>query len=485
MPQGQFKKSFKKVFWALSSLKLAVLVIFSLAVGLAAGTIVESRFDTATAQYYIYRAFWFRAILFMLGVNILCVALSRYPWKKKHIPFLVAHLGILILLGGSWVTDRFGIDGNMRISEGESSNIVDLDSASLVLSEVVGGKDEFHLIPIPWLPPSVQFSPFSVKSHGLPYDVLVDQYLTHADPIISFVPKSSAEKSPSAGALHLKIVGGPMGISQDLWLWEGQEGWRKQQAGPAVFELSDLKKVEFVAGQPHLALHLEKDAALSYVAHSSDGKKVQGKLSKNWQGQVLRPGWKGGVSITLLEWIPDAVPSTKYVPARIQYGSQAPSSAIHVKALGKVDVWLGLGDRAVLHFDDRDVDIGYYAKRIALPFSVLLDRFTVDHDQGTMTPAAYSSRVRVIDSSGQPSSQPSSQKDVTISMNEPLKMKNFTLYQASYEDGSPRPVTSIFAVNQDPGRFPKYFGSLLIVLGSIQLFWVKYRQSRKTSKARA
>ena len=39
------------LFGALCSLKLAVVVILSLAAALAAGTILESLYDTATAQY--------------------------------------------------------------------------------------------------------------------------------------------------------------------------------------------------------------------------------------------------------------------------------------------------------------------------------------------------------------------------------------------------------------------------------------------------
>jgi hypothetical protein len=67
-------------------------------------------------------------------------------------------------------------------------------------------------------------------------------------------------------------------------------------------------------------------------------------------------------------------------------------------------------------------------------------------------------------------------------MNEPLEKHRFTIYQSSYEDGNPRPTTSIFSVNQDPGRSWKYSGSLLIVLGSILLFAEKYRRKNITAK---
>src|SRR5689334_21726768 len=124
-----------RAFALLCSLKLAVVVILGLAVSLATGTVLESLYDTPTAQYYVYRSFWFHAVLATLGINIFCVAVSRWPWKRKHIPFLLAHLGILMLLGGAWVTEKFGLDGSIRVAEGESARIVELDENFLVLSD--------------------------------------------------------------------------------------------------------------------------------------------------------------------------------------------------------------------------------------------------------------------------------------------------------------------------------------------------------------
>src|SRR4051794_23798319 len=147
------------------SLKLAVLVILTLAISLAVGTFVESLYDTPTAQYWIYRSSWFHGILALLGVNILFVAISRYPWKKKHIPFLMAHAGILILLAGSWMTDNLGIDGNLRVSEGESRNIVELDHHFLVVRDSKG----VFSIPVPWIPAGVKFKPIWAGDSGIPY----------------------------------------------------------------------------------------------------------------------------------------------------------------------------------------------------------------------------------------------------------------------------------------------------------------------------
>ncbi|MEZ4873832.1 MAG: cytochrome c biogenesis protein ResB [Bdellovibrionales bacterium] len=88
---------------------------------------------------------------------------------------------------------------------------------------------------------------------------------------------------------------------------------------------------------------------------------------------------------------------------------------------------------------------------------------------GTNRAATYASDVRVKELG-----------DVNISMNEPLKHKEFYFYQASFQsDESGNPTTSILSVNNDPGRFLKYLGSLLITIGSLWLFYLKKFKARK------
>ncbi|MBI2712825.1 MAG: cytochrome c biogenesis protein ResB, partial [Bdellovibrio sp.] len=429
-----------------------------------------------------------------------CVALSRLPWKKKHIPFLLAHVGILTLLGGSWVTERAGIDGNLRFSEGENASWVDLDSNYFLVADE---DQNLHRTYVPWVPPQIPFRglPVEIPSKmGVPFKLKIDQYLTHADAVYFFLPENE-ESSPANlkkhPAVKLKITGGLMQISQEIWLWSGSPEWSRVQAGPAQFALGQAAQQEFLG--PSLVLKPLSNGGLEFEALGSENasggkrKKVGGRLGPGQiKGRVITPGWRGDVKITIEDWVPHARPQTTYKPARVQYGQAAPSSAIHLTAeaapLSKkgtqpaplVDMWLGLGDRALLHLSPtsgastevkpRVLEIGYFPKRIFLPFSVRLDRFSIEHDQGTVNPASYSSRVTVTDSQGQ--------KDVLISMNEPLEHRGFTLYQASYEDAEPRPVTSILTVNQDPGRWAKYSGSFLIVLGSVLLFVMKLKNAR-------
>src|SRR5690606_34768043 len=130
-------------------------------------------------------------------------------------------------------------------------------------------------------------------------------------------------------------------------------------------------------------------------------------------------------------------------------------------------MWLGLGERGSLEVGGRVVGLAYVSRRLVLPFQLKLDLFQIDRYAGTRNPASYWSQVSV----------PGVLK-AKISMNEPLHHQGITFYQASYEDGEPRPTVSIFSVNRDPGRWLKYLGSLLLVAGSILLFYQKLKKAR-------
>jgi hypothetical protein len=126
----------------LSSLRLAIVLLSLLSLVLAIGTVWESRFGHRAAQFDCYQSWFFwvtiplgqsgwqieipitglRTLLPLLGINVLCAALSRYPWKKHHTGFLITHAGLLVLLAGSFWTNEAFVDGRLIIREGNREN---------------------------------------------------------------------------------------------------------------------------------------------------------------------------------------------------------------------------------------------------------------------------------------------------------------------------------------------------------------------------
>lgn len=470
-----------RIFWRISiSLKLAVVVILSLTACLITATVMESMYDTPTAQYWVYQTWYFFGILGALGWLIFAVAMSRLPWKKKHLPFLAAHLGIILLLYGSWLTYKFGIDGSIQIAEGRTESALELNEPLLLVSE--GSENDAgstHTFPIPWRPPNAEFKPIPLPEFGLS----VEEFISRAESKVSFVPSTDPSEL-SAPALRVKVAGGPsappfMKVGQESWIFGGDQNWTRQQVGPAVLLMAPGPDYLPPIGKgPEASFRLDlKKSQLQVTIQTSDGKKREQsfpfKNPKDLVGTQIETGWKFEARITILDWIPRAKSEVSFEAARIQYGSNAPPSAIRLHA-GSSNVWLGMGDRATMDLPPgpngkpRHFTIGYFSRRIVLPFGVKLKTFSIDRYQGTMSPSEFSS---VVDVNG---GRDPAVVDRRISMNEPMNHGGFTFYQTSYVDAQPRPTISIFSVNQDPGRWLKYLGCFLIVVGTTWLFAMKY-----------
>lgn len=96
--------------------------------------------------------------------------------------------------------------------------------------------------------------------------------------------------------------------------------------------------------------------------------------------------------------------------------------------------------------------------RTPLPFSVKLIRFQQTLYPGTDKPKAYESEVMVDDHGAQWRS--------LIRMNEPLRYKGYTFYQASYLEGAPQ-ATTVLAVVKNIGRLFPYIASIVICVGML------------------
>ena len=127
------------VFEFFASLKLAVVLLAALIVAAIAGTIYESSFDAKVARAYVYGAPWFNLWLVLLGANLTVSALSRWPWRKHHIAFLITHLGIITLLIGSLIGRIWGTEGTITLFKGEpAANRLLVDQHQLRVHDVDG-----------------------------------------------------------------------------------------------------------------------------------------------------------------------------------------------------------------------------------------------------------------------------------------------------------------------------------------------------------
>lgn len=161
-----------KTIWHFSgSVYFAIILIASTALFVTAGTILESLTDSHKhASAYTYNHPIFVVLLWGFFINILVSALRRWPFKKRHIPFLVTHLGLLMILSGVMIKLQWGVQGYMGIIEGgESQEFFISDTYSLRVDKVVDKTLQIAYYPIrhkPLTTNDMQFSEFTVTPVG-------------------------------------------------------------------------------------------------------------------------------------------------------------------------------------------------------------------------------------------------------------------------------------------------------------------------------
>lgn len=101
----------------LGSLHVAVILLATIAGLIAFATIMESKFDSAVARYYIYDNPLFMLWLLVLALNLLCAAFTRWPWQRKHLGFVITHAGIILMLTGAVVGRSLGFEAFVTLDK--------------------------------------------------------------------------------------------------------------------------------------------------------------------------------------------------------------------------------------------------------------------------------------------------------------------------------------------------------------------------------
>jgi hypothetical protein len=201
------------VFCFFASLKLAVVLLAVLIVGAIAGTIYESSFDAKVARAYVYGAPWFNLWLVFLAANLTISALSRWPWKKHHVAFLITHLGIITLLTGSLVGRIWGIEGTITLFKGDPpTNRLLVDQHQLRIRDtdgiIKGYAAEFiHHPPTPQHPRNLGPLASGVRLSIVDYAAAIEAKLNPKPLNDGGVP-----------ALHFQIATALMGQHLESWL---------------------------------------------------------------------------------------------------------------------------------------------------------------------------------------------------------------------------------------------------------------------------
>jgi len=458
---------FRSVVRKLASLKLAVVVIIAMGLLIAWGTLVESHYqDAEYAKRLVYQSFWMYLIFGIFALNLAAVMIDRLPWRRRHVSFLLAHAGILILLLGSVFTYQFGVDGSLRIPIEDKGRYVFLPDTLLTLWSSFDG-DRFTKI----LEKEVDFyrRPPQKNPIILPTDrgnIEILEWFPYG--IASRQVRRSTNQTNGA-AVQFVIRNSRVNVSE--WILQPKKGKLAQHDfGPARIHLgqdqgpsSPIKNEMYLEPLDLLPGQKQSEAQFQYTIYSiRDGKATNGKIKL---GEPLNTGWMD-LEFKVIQFLPLAEEFTDFFFS--DHKTEMTTGVVKLRYQGR-EHWLQQNDVIKLFTNSSAYYVSFAQKRIDLGFDLRLKQFNMDRYPGSRRAATYESLVVTPEGDS-----------VLISMNEPLKYRGFTFYQASFQEGSDgEPIASILSVNHDPGRFLKYLGSLILSFGVIVLFYDR----RKAAKA--
>lgn len=464
----KFNNKLVQKFWRFStSFYLGIPVMISLTVLIMWGTIMESKFDAWTAGQMVYRSWMMYLVMGLLVYNLAMVMVDRLPWKSNHYPFLLVHIGIIMMILGGAVTQQWGVDGSMPIALNGQSNLVTVSETDFVVYATFDGDRYTKLYDSEvqfFKNPPTQKNPYLIS---LAKDTLK---ITDYVPYARTSKKIIADPDHKSGA-SIKIQLMNANVRQvEVLTQPSLQKFADVSLGPLKiylgydFKASGRKKIE--ANEVYLNKIDSEYLSYAYFDKNAEKPYLSGKFKI---GQVVPTHWMG-LELRLLDYVESA--REEWEVTASDHPTPLTTAVVFIEYKNRKE-WLLLND-VVKIFDDQTAYLmSFQNRRLQLDFPVKLQEFKIDHYQGTQKAKSYSSQVTAgVDLQKQ---------DTLISMNEPMKYKGYTFYQASFQqdDQTGQPTASILSVNKDPGRWIKYLGSLILTMGILWLFY--QRRKRKTA----
>ena len=365
---------------------------------------MESRYDQETANKLIYHSWLMGLTLLLLSLNLTMVLIDRWPWKKKHKGFVLAHIGILTMICGSIVSRYSGKEGSVRLQEGKTASVFQTSDMEIKVYSSYNGED-FSLLyeeDVDFLFKKISVErPYLISTAGVKF--AIDTYLPFALGRESFKPNPKGD----GPAVRFHLDGSRADMVEWIWLSKSL-GSVTKKIGPARLILTTDKKLQ---AEKNTDLILLVEGKKLFFLRSGQPKKALRK------GDRLLTGWMD-FQFRALEFFPKA--QREFIFTKRDRPSPSTLKAVHVTHDGH-SAWLGQNGYARFFKKDRVYALAYLNKTYELGFDLKLTDFRIKKYQGSEKAKSYESEVSF-----------NGQKTI-ISMNKPLKHKGWTLYQSSFE----------------------------------------------------
>ncbi len=255
-----------RLFSFFSSLQFSIVIFISLIILLSIGTFIESTYSARFASKLVYQSIWMHFICALLVINLTMAMFIRWPWKKQHVPFLFAHIGIIVLVFGAFLTSYKGFDGVIKIKIGDRAQRVTLPEAEIKIFSAYDGVNyttlfnktvDFILNPIrPDSPVKILFGDDHIELvEFLPLKGSVEALKVRFDQKEYWMPLNSMLKFFKDQWIYIFTYGNKrfdlgFDLTLDDFIIERYPGVQKAKSYKSIVQLPDHKKVILSMNDP-------------------------------------------------------------------------------------------------------------------------------------------------------------------------------------------------------------------------------------------
>jgi hypothetical protein len=394
-----------------TSLRLTVVCLCLAIVLVFVGTLAQVHLDIYTVQAEFFRHFliywtppgthWKIPIFpggwligLVLLVNLVAAHVKRFKFERKKSGIILIHAGVILLLGGQFLTEVFQVESQMRLETGDTKNYSE-DSRKNELAVIdVTDPDKDRVVAIP---ESLLVKGGEIRTPQLPFALRVENFAPNSAPAGPM--SGEAEKFKASAGIGQRLFFSPI---------------------PLTSKTDDANKPTAV------------------VQAISDKGPIGDWLVSTW---LTRYPWSAGLQ----------------------------------EEIGPMMPGVTLSDPQKFTSNGRTYQIALRPVRYYKPYTVTLLAFNHDIYPGTDIPKNFSSKVHLHDpSTGE-------DRDVLIYMNNPLRYRGETYFQASFEPGD---RGTILQVVRNPASLAPYIACSLVALGLLVQFLthlVKFARKRAPS----
>ena len=459
------KKNKDFLFSMLSSVIL--LALFALSIGIA--TFVEHRYGTPVAKTWVYHAFWFKILLFLMTINLLGSIVRYKLVQNKKWGGLAFHLAFVFILIGAVITHYFGTEGIMHLRQGETSNEISTEKSGVKVSVNHQGKSVVENSEVD----------FSSENPNLFVQTIAigDKKITVENEL--FVPNAEETVIPDENGEPIISIFVMSGAEQsaDLILF-GDDVARAGSFSFAFSKYSEQADVLFSVNENQLYFNsyhvITKTGTLaSGMIDKANAITIpQGELCMAAENTIYRVDKlvfmiKGFMPKAIKTLIPGAMEGE--IAAAMSSGRDALVLKVSDgKLTRRINVFKspdGLGQAVNCQLNDVNVSVQYGQMPEVLPFSITLRKFELERYAGSMSPSSFASEITLTDT------EMKSVRPFRIYMNNILNYRGYRFFQSSYD---PDEQGTVLSVNHDFwGTNVTYFGYLLMLIGMVVTLFSK------------